>query len=116
MWIGSLRLPKPPASRSPSPPPAGCAPRAGARDASRTSATRSSSGRLRRTRILFDRRVHVLEQAHVLRTDVDLHAPPLHAECTSLHRHDAGRGDEVAGLVVGGLVGLELHVVEANGD
>src|SRR5690242_608000 len=111
MWIGSLRLPKLPPSNRPSP-VAGSAPRAAAGDASRASATRSSSGRLRR--ILLDRRAYVAEQTHVLWTDVDLHAPPLHPECASPHRHDAGGRDEVPTLVVRRLVRLELHVVEPH--
>src|SRR5215468_6157194 len=101
MLIGSLRLPKSPPSKNPSL-FAGSAITRPASGPSSRSAAATASGRARR--ILLDRRVHVVEQPHVLRSDVDFHAVPLHRQRAAAQRHQAGSGDEVAAPIVGGLV------------
>src|SRR5262245_8208130 len=103
MWIGSLRLLKLPASKNPSL-FAGSAFTRPASGPSSRSAAATASGRARR--ILLDRRVHVVEQPHVLRPDVDFHAVPLHRQRSAAQRDETGRGDEVTATIVGGLAAL----------
>src|SRR5689334_14378210 len=114
MMIGSLLLPKLPASKSAPPFAVSCAgsPAATLTDAARTIAATTS--RLRR--IAVHRRVDVVEEPDVLRTDVHLHATPADVERPAVDGHDPGRGDQVVLAVVRGLVGDELEVVEVDGD
>src|SRR6266446_3605832 len=71
-------------------------------------------GRSRRLRLAMYRGVDVLEQPHVLRADLDLHAAAAHVERAPVDGHVARRGDQILRPVVGRLRGLELHVVELD--
>src|SRR3989442_9409813 len=68
--------------------------------------------RSRRLDIAMYRGVDVLEQPHVLRADLDLHAAAAHVERAPVDGHVARRGDQILRPVVGRLRSLELHVVE----
>src|SRR5262245_13829685 len=99
MWIGSLRLLKSPPSKNPSLFAGSAVTRPASGPRSRNAAA-TASGRARR--ILHDRRVHVVEQPHVLRPDVHFHAVPLDRQRPAAERDAAGRGDEVTAPIVGG--------------
>src|SRR5712691_9239779 len=114
MKIGSLRLPNSPRSRgllAREPSPAGSPPARIEPSAARPNAISSS----RRSCIGAYDRVHVTQEANVLRANLDLHAEPTEIELTAAHGHRSGGRDEVAGVVVGGLFGLEREVIEPDG-
>src|SRR5919201_2890514 len=100
--MGSFRLPNEPASKS-APPPAGSRAGSAAATLPRTVPTSAATIRApsRPLRIPVHRRVNVLEQPHVLRAHLDLHAAAAHVEGAPVDGHVAGRGDQVAPPVVG---------------
>src|SRR5262249_47089534 len=101
--MGSFLFPNDPVSKS-APPLGGS--RAGSAAATLTHTARMTTapppapGRSRRLRIAMHRGVDILEQPHVLRAHLDLHAAAAHVERAPVDGHIARRGDQVVRPVV----------------
>src|SRR5262245_35073186 len=113
MMIGSLRLPNSPRSSGLPPLGAWAVGSPAARVVASAARPRAiSSSRV--GRIGAHDGVHVAQQAHMLRADLDLHAAPAEIELPAAHRHRTGRRDEVVGVIVGCLFRLHRQVVEPD--